>query len=847
VFTVTLPEKPSIDGLDDKWSAIWAENGVYRFVAPATREQVYSIDTPPPTVSGSLHVGHAFSYTHTDIIARYQRMRGKHVFYPMGWDDNGLATERRVQNYYGVRCDPSLPYDPGFKAPEPVAKLARKDRPPVANISRRNFIELCEQLTAEDEQVFEHLWRRLGLSVDWSLNYTTIGAPTQRTSQAAFLKLLAANEAHQDEAPTMWDIDFGTAVANAEMIDKEVPSAYHRLAFSVDGEPVHIETTRPELLAACVALVAHPDDERYQPLFGREAVTPMFGVRVPVVAHPLAKSDKGSGIAMVCTFGDQTDVIWWRELQLPTRTLIGRNGRLQELDFATLPCDDPGSAQQAYDPLVGLSATQAREAIVTALDERGFIEGEPRPTTHAVKFYEKGERPLEIVSSRQWFIRTMAHRDELLELGKSIVWHPTHMKSRYDDWVRGLNNDWLISRQRFFGVPFPLWYPLDSAGEPDYARVIVPDESALPVDPQSTVPPGYTESQRDMPGGFTGEPDVMDTWATSSLTPQLACGWLTDPELYALTFPMDLRPQGHDIIRTWLFSTVVRSHLEGGRTPWRHAALSGWILDPDRKKMSKSQGNVVTPEHLIDEYSADGVRYWAASGRPGTDTAFEPKQMKVGRRLATKLLNAAKFVYGFPAAAPDATVGEPLDAALIESLKATVTEATQALDTYEYTTAMAAAERFFWAFCDDYVELVKQRAYDGSDSARLTLRLALDSVIRLLAPFLPYVTEEVWSWTHDTSVHTSAWPAADDFAGVSGDAGLLASASDAIRAVRKAKTAAKLSMRSEVPVAEVAGPAELIEAMRSIERDLTNAGHIGEIKYSAATEFQVTVELPEAP
>lgn len=843
---MTLPEKPSIDGLDDKWSAIWAQNGVYRFVRPAVREQVYSIDTPPPTVSGSLHVGHAFSYTHTDIIARFQRMRGKHVFYPMGWDDNGLATERRVQNYYGVRCDPSLPYDPEFKAPEPVAGFAKKDRPHVVDVSRRNFIELCERLTAEDERVFEHLWRRLGLSVDWSLNYTTIGAGAQRTSQAAFLRMLAAGEVYQDEAPTMWDIDFGTAVANAEMIDKEVPSAYHRLVFTVDGEPVHIETTRPELLPACVALVAHPDDERYKPLFGREAVTPMFGVRVPVVAHPLAKSDKGSGIAMVCTFGDQTDVVWWRELHLPTRTLVGRDGRLQPLEFTTLPCADPGSAQRAYAPLAGLSVTQARKAIVAALGEAGFIDGEPRPTTHAVKFYEKGERPLEIVSSRQWFIRTTAHREELLERGESIVWHPAHMKARYDDWVRGLNSDWLISRQRFFGVPFPVWYPLDGEGKPDYEHPLVPDESALPVDPQSAVPPGYGEEQRGVPGGFTGEPDVMDTWATSSLTPQLACGRLNDPELYRLTFPMDLRPQGHDIIRTWLFSTVVRSHIEEGETPWRHAALSGWILDPDRKKMSKSQGNVVTPEHLIDEHSADGVRYWAASARPGTDTAFEPKQMKVGRRLATKLLNAAKFVYGFPEAAADATVGEPLDAALIESLRRTVTEATRALEAYEYTTALAAAERFFWTFCDDYVELVKQRAYDGSDSARLTLRLALDTVVRLLAPFVPYVTEEVWSWTHETSVHTEAWPVADEFAGISGDAGLLPAASEVIRVVRKAKSEARLSMRTDVPRVEVAAPAEPAEAIRSVEGDLRNAGRIGEIAYSVAAELKVTVELPEA-
>jgi valyl-tRNA synthetase len=845
---VTIPEKPSVNGLDDKWAQEWADKGVYRFVpvSVSARGQVYSIDTPPPTVSGSLHVGHVFSYTHTDIIARYQRMRGKHVFYPMGWDDNGLPTERRVQNYYGVRCDPTLPYDSEFTAPEPLAK---KNERPAASLSRRNFVELCEQLTVQDERVFEHLWRRLGLSVDWSMTYTTIGAKAQRISQAAFLRLLAKDEAYQAEAPTMWDVDFRTAVSNAETEDRDQASAYHRLRFEVAGEPVYIETTRPELLPACVALVAHPDDERFKPLFGKEATTPLFGVRVPVLAHPLAQSDKGSGIAMVCTFGDQTDVVWWRELNLATRTIIGRDGRLQPLEFASLPCAAPETAQAAYSGLVGLSATQARKAVVALLAEDGAVTGEPRPVTHPVKFYEKGDRPLEIVSSRQWFIRTMAHKDALLARGEQITWHPAHMKSRYDDWVRGLSADWLVSRQRYFGVPFPLWYPLGADGELDYDHPILPDEARLPVDPQSSVPDGYTEEQRGVPGGFIGEPDVMDTWATSSLTPQLACGWLTDPELFAITYPMDLRPQAHDIIRTWLFATTVRSHLESDATPWKHAALSGWILDPDRKKMSKSQGNVVTPEHLIDDYGADGVRYWAALGRPGTDTAFEPQQMKVGRRLATKLLNAAKFVYSFGEPAQGAEITDPLDRALIQEFDATVAEATKALDAYEYTTALSAAERFFWTFCDDYVELVKDRAYAGSDSARQTLRQALNGVIQLLAPFIPFTTEEVWSWTHDSSVHTSQWPAETvqtvPSAGT-GQQGLLGTASAAIGAVRRAKTEQKMSMRSEVTTAEIAGPNDFVEAVRRFENDLKAAGHIGEIQYADAEDVAVKLVLAAA-
>lgn len=848
---MTIPEKPSVNGLDDKWAGSWADAGVYRFVPASVREQVYSIDTPPPTASGSLHVGHVFSYTHTDIVARYQRMRGKHVFYPMGWDDNGLPTERRVQNYYGVRCEPTLPYDPDFVAPEPVGK---KGRPQPLALSRRNFVELCEVLTTEDEKVFEHLWRRLGLSVDWSMTYSTVGAKAQKVSQTAFLRLLARGEAYQSEAPTMWDVDFGTAVSNAEMVDKDQPSAYHRLRFTVEGvegaedRPVHIETTRPELLPACVALVAHPDDERYQDLFGKEVVTPLFGVRVPVLAHPLAQADKGSGIAMVCTFGDQTDVIWWRELGLATRTIIGRDGRLLELDFSGIPCREPEQAASAYAGLVGLSAAQARKAVVALLEEAGAIDGAPRPIVHPVKFYEKGDRPLEIVSSRQWFVRTLREKDALLARGEEIAWHPAHMKARYDDWVRNLNADWLISRQRYFGVPFPLWYPLGADGEPDYAHPIVPAEADLPVDPQSAVPAGYTEEQRGVPGGFTGEPDVMDTWATSSLTPQLACGWLEDPELYAVTYPMDLRPQAHDIIRTWLFSTVVRSHLEAGATPWRHAAISGWILDPDRKKMSKSQGNVITPAHLIDEHGADGVRYWAALGRPGTDTAFEPQQMKVGRRLATKMLNAAKFVYSFGEPSADAQVTDPLDQALLKVYAETVAEATKALDAYDYTSALTAAERFFWMFCDDYVELVKDRAYAGSDSARLTLRRALNGVVQLLAPFIPFTTEEVWSWTHEGSVHLTQWPdpaAAEAAGGSEPGRQLLSLASEVIGAVRRAKTAEKLSMRADVATVVLTADEARIAAIRTFEHDVRAAGHIGEIAYAVGAEFDVKLVSAE--
>ncbi|MGE5815838.1 MAG: class I tRNA ligase family protein, partial [Acidobacteriota bacterium] len=515
-----VPEKPALEGLEEKWRARWEAESTYRFDRTQDRARVYAIDTPPPTVSGSLHIGHVFSYTHTDIIARFQRMRGKAVFYPLGWDDNGLPTERRVQNYYGVRCDPSLPYNPSFVPPD------KPPKPPVS-VSRPNFIELCERLTVEDEKVFEDLWRELGLSVDWSMTYATIGERAQRLSQRAFLHLLKRGLAYQLEAPTLWDIDFRTAVAQAELEDREMPGAYHRVRFGEPGDlQIEIETTRPELIPACVALIAHPDDERYRELFGREITVPLFGTRVPIRPHPLASPEKGSGIAMCCTFGDVTDVVWWRELQLPVRAIVQPDGRLAPVAWGTPGWEsrDTSQANTHYAQLQGLPVAKARERIVDILKGTGDMIGEARPITHPVKFYEKGDRPLEIVTSRQWFIKTIEFRDALMARGAELQWHPPYMQARYENWVQGLNGDWCVSRQRFFGVPFPLWYRMRDDGTVDYAQPILAEETSLPVDPSSDVPPGFAAGQRGRPGGFIADPDIMDTWATSSLTPPIAAG-----------------------------------------------------------------------------------------------------------------------------------------------------------------------------------------------------------------------------------------------------------------------------------------------------------------------------------
>jgi valyl-tRNA synthetase len=845
----TIPEKPSLDGIETRWMQQWEADGTYRFDRSAGRAEVFAIDTPPPTVSGSLHIGHVFSYTHPDTVARYQRMRGKTVFYPIGWDDNGLATERRVQNVTGVRCDPSLPTDPDFRAP--FNGDVPKDHRAVP-VSRPNFVELCREITHLDEQVFEELFRRLGLSVDWTLLYTTIGERARRISQRAFLRNLARGEAYQQDAPTLYDIDERTAVAQAEMEDRDVPGAYHQLAFhrsaNADGEgngDLLIDTTRPELLASCVAMVAHPDDERYKPLFGTTVRTPIFGVEVPILAHHLADPEKGTGVAMICTFGDVTDVTWWRELNLPSRALIGFDGRFAADAPAWITSPE---GIEAYAQIAGLAPKQAQKKMVELLQASGEMLGEPRPISHPVKFYERGSRPLEIVATRQWYIRNggrdEALRADLLARGSAVTWHPAYMQHRYDNWVGGLNGDWLISRQRFFGVPIPVWYRLDAEGFPRYDELLVPDADRLPIDPSTDCPAGFTNDQRGVPGGFMGDPDVMDTWATSSLTPHIAGGWEEADDHFASVFPYDVRPQGHEIIRTWLFSTIVRSHHEHGCAPWANATLSGWILDPDRKKMSKSKGNVVTPMHLLEQYGTDAVRYWAASARPGVDTAFDEGQMKIGRKLATKLLNATKFVLSFGEPPVGAAPTEALDRAMLARLSAVVNDATAAFDGYDYARALEVTEDFFWWFCDDYVELVKGRAYnsqgpDAAASALAALREALHVIHRLFAPFLPFVTDEVWSWWREGSVHAQPWPTL----AVAGDASMLEPVGEVLAAIRRAKTEAKISQKAAVELAVVGGPVEVLTVVRSAAPDLRDSGSVEAFDWHDADALSCTVTL----
>ena len=851
--TPLAPDRPQLEGLEQKWSQIWAEEGTYSFNRATTRDEVFSIDTPPPTVSGSLHVGHVFSYTHTDLIARYKRMRGFEVFYPMGWDDNGLPTERRVQNFYGVRCDATLPYDHNFVVPE-------QPGPKAIPISRGNFIELCHKLTAVDEKVFEDLWRHLGLSVDWDQLYATISTKSIQISQKAFLRNLARGEAYLDYAPTMWDVTFSTAVAQAEIEDRDYPGFYYRVGYlKPDGTRVYIETTRPELIVSVCALIAHPNDERYQDLIGTTVTDPLFGIEIPVLAHRAAEMEKGAGIAMCCTFGDRMDVQWWRELQLPTRAVIGRDGRLRHTTPSWVANAD------RYEPLAGKTTFSAREAVVTMLKEVGALDGEPKATMRKASFYERGDKPLEIVASNQWYIRNGGKdqdlREDLLERGRQIDWVPAYMEHRFEDWVGGLNGDWLISRQRFFGVPFPIWYPLDDSCKPDYTSPIVPNESSLPVDPMTDVAPGYAEFQRDQAGGFTPDRDVMDTWATSSLTPHLACGWIDDDELWNLTFPMDMAPQAHDIIRTWLFSRVVRSNFENQCLPWRTAALSGFVTDPDRKKMSKSKGNVVVPTEILEKYGSDAVRWRAAMARPGADSPFDETQMKVGRRLATKILNASKLVLNLPGIDPETwsprQVINPIDRSMLTQLHTVIESATAALEEYEYTDALEQVERFFWTFCDDYIEFVKERAYGQNQagipadiveaetaSARAALGIALGVILRLFAPYCPFVTEEVWRWWHSDSIHRSAWPSVDQPL-TNADPGVMDAVCETLIAIRGAKSAAKTSMKTPVTSMIISGDSATLARLQSVESDLRAVSYLtGEITWTqTADPLSIDVNL----
>jgi len=746
-----LPPRYDAAALEPRWQRYWEQRGIYRFNREAPHERIYSVDTPPPTVSGALHIGHVFSYTQADLVIRYQRMRGREVFYPFGFDDNGLATERLVERLRKVKA---------FEMP------------------REKFIDLCLEVSREQEAEFKDLWQAVGLSCDWTEEYTTINERCRRIAQRSFLDLYRQGEVYRKKAPSLWCPQCRTAIAQAEIEDRAQQSQFHEILFTLDdGKRVPIATTRPELLPACVAVLVHPHDARYADYVGRTIRTPHFGSEVRIITDPLVDPEKGTGIVMCCTFGDTTDIEWWQNYGLETKVCMDAEGRLNELaaEFA------------------GMTLADGRAAIVKALRAEGLLT-RTWDIEHMVNCHERCGTPLEFIVTQQWFIKLLDKKERLIEYGERCRWFPGFMAVRYRHWVENLRWDWCISRQRYYGVPFPLWY-CDACG-----TVIPPREADLPVNPL-TDPPPVQRCPECGSDRIEGERDVLDTWMTSSLTPQINALWGETGDRMAQLFPMTLRPQAHDIIRTWAFYTITKACLHHNSIPWQDVMVSGHAQDVQRQKISKSKSETVNPRTMVKQYSADVVRYWAGSVKLGADTFIDMrdprKSFEGGKRLVTKLYNACKFavghLLGFSPAGCDLVgmVIHPVDRWLLGRLAEAVRRSTLEFDQYEYSEALAVTERFFWGdFCDNYLELAKGRLYGDAIaglpeaeatrlrfSALATLYLAVEAILKLFAPFIPHITEEVWHWyfarfSDRESIHLALWP----------DAGLLAAACDEVSA-----------------------------------------------------------------
>lgn len=863
-MAITLEKKYNPKDSENHWQHHWASHGTFDYDPSIPRADTFVIDTPPPTVSGQLHMGHIFSYTQTDFIARFWRMSGKNVFYPMGWDNNGLPTERRVQNHFGIKCDPNQPNQTDF-TPQPVDKKCKSFK----SVSRHDFLKACHQLTEEDQIKYKSLWQRMGLSIDWKQQYATIDERSRRVSQASFCDLHAKGLVHHRIAPTLWDTGFQTAVAQAEVEDREQQGLLYQIQLkSSTDEPIVIATTRPELLPACIAVVAHPEDERYQHLFGKTAITPLFHMEVPIMPSEHADREKGTGILMVCTFGDFNDVAFWKANDLPLRQIISRSGQLNPIEFGskTFPSLAPNIAHQHYATLCGDYVKVARKKMVellavpqtSLLNDGPALQGEPQPIKQMVKFYEKGDYALEYIPTRQWFIDILSDRDNLAALADQLTWKPEYMKKRYQQWVGGLNQDWCISRQRYFGVPFPVWYPLDAHGEKCFDQAILADGKDLPVDPATDTPPGYEPEQRDQPNGFTADSDVMDTWATSALTPLINSHWTLDEKRHEQLYPADLRPQGHEIIRTWAFYTICKAWMHTGQLPWHTLAISGWVVNPDHSKMSKSKGNTVTPDQLIEQYSADALRYWAGRAKLGQDTIYDPSVFTIGQKLINKLFNVAKFVMNQAAQLeqPPQTndITDPLDQAWCRQLDIVIENATTCMMSYDYASAMGSIESAFWTFCDDLVELIKIRSYDtqranAQRSAIACLNHSLSVFLRLFAPFMPYITETLWQASQDkgTSIHQSAWP---QTAGLhAGDLpnGILSAAVNIIESIRTEKAKHQKSLKWPVQSLTITANHATLETIDFFIDDIVSAGHVDkegiQLKSNESDEMVIDVQL----
>ena len=756
----------------------WEKEGIYKFKGKKAGE-IYAIDTPPPTVSGFIHVGHVFSYSQADFIARYKRMNGFSVFYPFGLDNNGLPTEILVEKQNNVTAE---------------------------KVGREKFVELVETSIKEYEKMYVDIWKTVGVSVDWQFFYTTISRDVQKISQYSFLELNKMGRAYRKETPTIWCAKEGTSLSQMELEDKLLKSKFVTLKFSKD---VVIATTRPEMLPACVAIFVNPDDKKNAKLVGKKVKVPIFEQEVTILADRRVDPEKGTGVVMCCTFGDLTDIEWYKAYNLPLKIIIDGHGRMLDPHFK------------------GMKIKEAREAIITELKEKGFLIAE-KEIEHNVNVHERCKTEIEFLVKKQWYIKYLDLKDKLIELGGQINWTPKHMKVRYDNWVNGLQWDWGISRQRYYGIPFPVWY-CKKCDEP-----IFPDKKELPVNPLSSKPGkkcgkcGSTE--------YVPEQDVLDTWATSSLTPLINARWGLEGERMEI-FPMSLRPQAHDIISFWLFTTVVKSYLHTGKLPWKDVIISGHGLDQHGKPMHKSQGNTVEPMPIIQRHGADALRYWASSTRLGEDASFQDKDVITGARLVNKLWNVARFVSSNKST--DKVPTNIMDKWILSRARLVVKQATEEFEQYNYAGAKRVVEEFFWFFCDNYLEFIKYRIYDKDTSANYALNEVFLTLLKLFAPFIPYITEEIYQELYrdevgKSSIHLSLWPAfekklVDEKSIEQGE-----KICKVISAVRSWKHDNKMALNADLSELTIEG--DLKEGLEDIK---------GAMKVKKITKGKGEIELPE--
>ena len=770
--------------IEEECKKLWEKEKVYKFDSKSERE-IYSIDTPPPTVSGKMHIGHACSYSQSDFIARYKRMKGYNLFYPFGTDNNGLPTERLV---------------------EKSLKIKSKEMP------RTEFIKICNEFIQKELPNFVQDWKDIGISCDWDLKYSTIDDNSRKLSQWSFLDLHKKGRMYRKDAPAMWCPECRTGVAQVEVEDKEIDSFFNDIIFKIDGEEVKIATTRPELLPACVSLFYHPDDKRYKKYLGKKAKVPLFNFEVPVMEDKRVAMDKGTGIVMCCTFGDQTDMEWQKAYNLPIKLAITDDGKMSDLS---------GKYQ-------GMKIKDARKQIIEDMKKENLLVKQI-PIKHFVNVHERCGTEIEFVKSKQWFVKYLDLKEDLLKWGNELKWFPDFMKHRYENWVKGLQWDWLISNQRYFGVPFPVWY-CEDCGE-----VILAKEEQLPVDPIKDKPP-VTKCPKCGSNKIIPETDVLNTWFTSSMTPQISTNLIKDEKIRKKLFPMSLRPQAHEIISFWLFNTLLKSRLHFGKNPWKDAVISGYVTMKG-EKMAKSKGNVINPQDVLEKYGADAMRYWAASAKLGDDFDYQEKDLVTGKKLVTKLLNAAKFIFmnleDYDGKKPKTL--EPIDKLFLDKLNILVKNSTENFEKYEYSKVKNEVDSFFWNdFCNNYLEIVKKRVYKGEGnkkiSAQYTLYNSLFTILKLFAPIVPFITEKIYQENYKNkekikSIHICEWPSAEKVKENKSNEWVLLL--DLISKIRQEKSNSKKPMNSEIILTI---PKNNFSDLKDFIEDLKDVSNAVEIK-----------------